>query len=505
MTGVLTALGNQWESRIATLLEGSREVQVVRRCADLADLVATASAGLGSVALVSDDLRGLDLSAVAQLRELGVAVVGVATTDDEDAERRMRQLGVSRVVAGDADLAVFEAALTALAPSDGSNDSRSNDSDHLPPDLDAELDARFDGSAGPHGSDGLAGVGGPDGASPGGGRRDARPPRAKRKRKPGRPVTPGADVAVAVAPGARGAAGAAEPVATVSPVDDSPAAEDREPGRIVAVWGPTGAPGRTTVAVALATELAALGVPTVLVDADTYGGSVAQALSFLDEAPGIAAATRAADQGTLDLSMLARLSPVASPGLRVITGIPKADRWTEIRAAALERVLTLARQLGQVVVVDCGFNLEDDEELSYDTMAPRRNAATLTTLALADELVAVGGCDPVSLQRLVRGLQELGGVQSPRPVVVVNRVRSGAVGAKPETRVAEALARFAGVDEVIFLPDDPTALDAALLEGRSLAECAPSSPVRSAVRGLAARLTNVAVPHGRRGRRLLRR
>lgn len=80
MTGVLTALGNQWESRIATLLEGSREVQVVRRCADLADLVATASAGLGSVALVSDDLRGLDLSTVAQLRDLGVSVVGVATT-----------------------------------------------------------------------------------------------------------------------------------------------------------------------------------------------------------------------------------------------------------------------------------------------------------------------------------------------------------------------------------------------------------------------------------------
>ena len=38
MTGVLTALGNPWESRVATLLEGSRVVQIVRRCADLADL-----------------------------------------------------------------------------------------------------------------------------------------------------------------------------------------------------------------------------------------------------------------------------------------------------------------------------------------------------------------------------------------------------------------------------------------------------------------------------------
>ena len=469
MTGVLTALGNQWETRIVTLLEGSREVQVVRRCADLADLVATASAGLGSVALVSDDLRGLDLSAVAALREVGVAVVGVATTADEDAERRLRQLGVSRVVAGDADLSVFEAALTELTS--GLTPGPASGPTSSPPPL-----------------------------QPPGERHRLRTPRST---APGEALDLDAELDGLMGSGdSRSAPGGLMGAASPPERKDG---EEHEPGRIVAVWGPTGAPGRTTVAVTLATELAALGVPTVLVDADTYGGSVAQALSFLDEAPGIAAATRAADQGTLDLPVLARLSPVVSPGLRVITGIPKADRWTEIRAAALERVLTLARGLGQVVVVDCGFNLEDDEELSYDTTAPRRNAATLTTLALADELVAVGGCDPVSLQRLVRGLQELGGVQSPRPVVVVNRVRSGAVGAKPEARVSEALARFAGVDDVVFVPDDPSSLDLALLEGRSLSECAPSSPVRLAIRGLAARVTDVAVPRGRRGRRLLRR
>jgi MinD-like ATPase involved in chromosome partitioning or flagellar assembly len=275
-------------------------------------------------------------------------------------------------------------------------------------------------------------------------------------------------------------------------------------GRVVAIWGPTGAPGRTTIAVTLASELAGLGIPTVLVDADTYGGSVAQALSFLDEAPGLAAATRAADQGTLDLPTLARLAPVASPGLRVLTGIPKAERWPEIRAAALERVLTLCRSLGQVVVVDCGFSLEDDEELSYDTMAPRRNAATLSTLALADEVVVVGGCDPVGLQRLVRGLQELGTVPTPRPTVVVNRVRSGAVGANPEQRVSAALSRFAGVNEVLFVPDDPSALDTALLQGRALAECAPQSPVRPAVRSLAEKVAGAPAGSGRRRRRGLR-
>ena len=46
---------------------------------------------------------------------------------------------------------------------------------------------------------------------------------------------------------------------------------------LVAVWGPKGGPGRTTVAVNLAFEAAAAGGEVLLVDADTYGGAVAHA------------------------------------------------------------------------------------------------------------------------------------------------------------------------------------------------------------------------------------
>ncbi len=175
---------------------------------------------------------------------------------------------------------------------------------------------------------------------------------------------------------------------------------------MIAVWGPTGAPGRSTVALNLAAELAGRSA-TLLVDADTYGASLAQALGLLDEAPGLAAAARAAEQGTLDLVALARLAPAVSDGLRVLTGIPRAERWTELRAASMTHVLDLARDLAAFVVVDCGFAIEDDEELSYDTLAPRRNAATLTTLEAADDLVVVGSADPVGLQRLVRAVQDL--------------------------------------------------------------------------------------------------
>src|SRR5665811_1071077 len=105
------------------------------------------------------------------------------------------------------------------------------------------------------------------------------------------------------------------------------------------------------------------------------------------------------------------------------------------------------------------FSLEDDEELSYDTLAPRRNAATLTSLAVADQVMAVGAGDPIGLQRLVRGLQELGTVASPSPTVVINRVRASAVGPRPERRILEVLTRFAGIDEPRFIPDDPATLD----------------------------------------------
>jgi Mrp family chromosome partitioning ATPase len=57
-----------------------------------------------------------------------------------------------------------------------------------------------------------------------------------------------------------------------------PLARPLEPGngRVIAVWGPKGAPGRTTVALNLAFEAAPLAGETLLVDADTYGGSIAQ-------------------------------------------------------------------------------------------------------------------------------------------------------------------------------------------------------------------------------------
>ena len=432
---VLTAVSDAvWEAQLVAALErGDLGVAVVRRCVDLADLLATATTGRAQAVILSADLRRLDREALGRLAVAGVAVVALAPPGDEAAEQRLRLLGVQHVLASDSTPETMSAAVVAA----------------------------------------VAGV---------------RDPTPAERLATGDP---------------RGALPAAVPD---GPPDQPSAAHGDDPvsGRVVAVWGPTGAPGRTTVAVTLASELAALGRATLLVDADAYGGVVAQVLGLLDEAPGLAAAARLANAGTLDRTSLARLARAVAPQLTVLTGLARADRWPELRPAALEVVLEQARNLSPVTVVDCGFCLEQDEELAYDTGAPRRNGATLAVLAAADTVLAVGTADPVGLQRLVRGLGELRealpGVQ---PRVVVNRVRASAVPGDPQHEVATALGRYAGVGDLRFVPLDVDALDAAVARGRTLTEAAPTAPARLALAALAAELVGATRPQARR--RLLAR
>jgi Flp pilus assembly CpaE family ATPase len=282
----------------------------------------------------------------------------------------------------------------------------------------------------------------------------------------------------------------------------APPDESVRRGSLIAVWGPTGAPGRTTVALTLADELARLAAPTMLVDADVYGGVIASALGLLDESPGLAAACRQAQSRRLDGTALAGLAWQLGPQLRVLTGIARADRWPELRTTAIEAVLAVSRSLADFTVVDLGFALETDEELSFDTLAPRRNGATLAILDNADVVLAVGSADPIGIQRLIRGLAELREADITAPIwIVLNRVRRGPVPGEPARELDLALERFAGQRSAAQLPYDLAGLDAAAAIGKTLAEASPSSPLRRAVIGLAAAVAGIPEPaSGRRWR-----
>lgn len=425
---VFTAVtGAAWESALVGALDRSDHgVTVVRRCVDVAELLAAAATGTGQAALLSAELRRLDGDAVARLAAAGVAVVGLVEPGDDRAVERLRQLGVPHVLPADAEADVIARALR----------------------------------------EAVAGV----------------PPAPR-------------DVA--------------DPQAALPalglPVDEAGRPVGR--GRVIAVWGPTGAPGRTTVAVGLADEAARLDVSSLLVDADVYGGVVAQVLGLLDDSPGLAGAARQASAGTLDSAALVRLAWAVRPHLRVLTGLARADRWPELRPTAVTTVLDEARRLAELTVVDCAFSLEDDEELSFDTVAPRRNGATLAVLEAADTVLCVSGADPVALQRSVRALDDLREVlPGVEPVLVVNQVRRGPVPGDPRREIAAALARFAGQDVAFFLPADRRATDAALAAGRTLAEVAPASALRVGLRAMAAALADVPEPGAqRRGLRGVRR
>ncbi|MBF4764209.1 hypothetical protein ISU07_13830 [Nocardioides islandensis] len=405
---LVLASGAAWESAALARLEREPGLVVLRRCVDVADLLAAASSGQADVAVVALEAPGLDLDAVDHLRRFQVRPVAVVPDGPgEQHALRAARLGITQVVP-DHDLEALPVALRASEPA--------ADEDTVVPD----------------------------------------------PLEPERPAPGGA-------------------------------------GRVVAVWGPAGAPGRTTVAIALAAELAARGRRTTLVDADPYGGAVAQQLGVLDEVSGLLSAARLAGTGALE-ARFGTVQRAMGEHLTVVTGLPRADRWVEVRRGVMEHLLEVAAAHGDVVV-DTGFSLEADPAADLGARAPR-NQLTIAAVAEADEVVVVGSADPVGLSRLARALVDVRDVTSRAPVrVVVNRMRpSLGWSEKDITGMVEGFTRLSGLH---FLPDDRPTVDRALVAGRTLAEVG-DSPLRRAlsdvVDALAPDTVMVAPGRGRRRR-----
>ena len=284
-----------------------------------------------------------------------------------------------------------------------------------------------------------------------------------------------------------------------------PAAPRAERGSVIAVWGPAGSPGRTTLAIGIAAEIAARGHTVALADVDTHGASVAPALGMLDEAPGFAAACRLAGNDALTTTEFERIAQrYESPlgGFWVLTGIGRASRWPELSADRVAKTIAQLRGWADYTVLDTGSSLENDEEISSDLFAPRRNAATVTALHDADHVVAVGSADPVGLSRFLRSYVDLAETISTTNVTVaMNRIRASSIGMNPNGQVTQTLSRFGGIESPVLIPWDMNAVDGAVLSGRTLADSAPKSPARLAIRDLvAARLLPEEAPRTLRGK-----
>ena len=276
---------------------------------------------------------------------------------------------------------------------------------------------------------------------------------------------------------------------------DLDAAGRRHPGRVIAVTGPPGSPGRSSIAVNLTAELVRAGEQVLLADADIWSASLAQILGVIEESAGLAAAIRAGDRGMLSAASLADLTTPVAPGWQLLTGLSRAHRWREVSSPSLEVLWARAREVADWVVVDTPVLVPEDEESYPGGFGPSRNAVTHSVLEVAERVLVVGAAEPIGVERLVQTLLDLQDLVGPqRREVLVNRVRSSAAGPRPQDSVREALGRFAGVHDVVLVPDDRAVADKALLTGNTWAQVAPRSPARLAMQELTGRLGLSARP-----------
>jgi len=413
--------GDVREAEILDIVGSARSCVMARRCLDIPDLLAMAQAGRIDVALIGGEILRWDQDVVARLHALGIAVVALA--GEREGSRELQAFDVDRVLAW---------------PAEG--DVRAHAAELI---------------------DALSAA-----------------PRTVQERESSRRAS------------SRGFAHARTSMRShesgpSAAMIDGPVAHDDGSALalMVAVWGPTGAPGRSTVAWAMAQAWAQDGATVLLIDADPYGGTLDQMLGLMDdEVPAIAAACRLAHHGKLDAASLVGLARGVAPGLSVLTGLARAERWPELRPASLAQVWAVARTVAEVVVIDTGFCLEEDEELSYDTLAPRRNAATVSAIRTADTVVAIGSVDPIGVRRLVRGLDDLDALIDEHELCVVGNRGTGKGRQTAVRREVESILRTAGHDvSVTVLPDDPAVCRRAVREGLSPLEIAPKSPLVKAV------------------------
>jgi MinD-like ATPase involved in chromosome partitioning or flagellar assembly len=255
---------------------------------------------------------------------------------------------------------------------------------------------------------------------------------------------------------------------------------DAGQGRLIAVWGGAGSPGRTTVAVQLAVEAARRGAGVLLIDGDVWSASIAQLLG-LHESPSIAQAAQLAGDGWREpLESCLQRGP---GGCAVLPGLARAELWPEVRERAWTSVLDAARTTRPVTIVDLAAPIEEDEELSFDRVPYRRNLVTIGALTAADEVLQVVAGDPIGVRRGIvayRTLVETNPEIGRKISVVVNRTP----GAARRTQDCSAqLSEWTGRPPVAFLPSEPS-FERVVWEGRPLHAIAPRSPWLRELQGL---------------------
>jgi Flp pilus assembly CpaE family ATPase len=249
------------------------------------------------------------------------------------------------------------------------------------------------------------------------------------------------------------------------------------PGSVIAVTGGAGSPGRTTIAINLATALGAA-VPTVLVEADLCAPALA---AYLDRDPSRNLCTLAhvvrEDPQSWDAALSAELQPLNrhSPFGMALCGPPKREMRSSIAPAFLDRLIIELKHRFTYVVLDVGPEL-----LGLDTAAANHRAA----LAGAQQVVLVAASDLVGLWHARTALDQLdrhAGIEARTVNLLLNR---------HDRHYHHSLSEVEwhlGAPVVGIVPFDHPATQRAIAEQRPLV-ADPSGRAGHALRGLAERI-----------------
>ena len=492
--GVLLALSGDDADILRALSQSGSGLCVVRRCADLPELLSAGMAGLASFALLDTGFDEIDRTVLDRLARAGLSGLLLVETHEEQRWRSAgwpvlrRDTEPGRICSALQDLVrrggSSGAASTGTGPTRGAAGGAVSQAATGPADVGADwLSAATPASAGPNAAAQetawLEELWRQSPGSPEGGTAPSQLPRvsndAGAEEDTGQDRLRGRESAAADTP---------EPVL---PVAARPAGDERG-GRIVLVWGPHGAPGRSTVAASLAHGLAACG-GAILVDADVEAPSLVQLLGMPEDSSALAGAARLATHGRLDAESFRRILAPVGDGLFLVGGLGRSGRWRELPPASMTEVWAQCRRAAAWTVVDVAGGPVDDDVDDF-TLEPGRGAVTADLVSHADVILVVGGADPVGVRRLLQLLDEMGASMNPagRVEVVINRVRASAAGPSPQQALREALARFGGLEDIVLLPDDAATADACLLQGCTVLEQAPASALGKALSSLVDRI-----------------
>ena len=252
----------------------------------------------------------------------------------------------------------------------------------------------------------------------------------------------------------------------------------RQRGRIVAVCGSPGAPGRSVTAIGLSEAFAAEGRRTCTVDADLQAPSIGLQVGVREDVSGLVVACRLTEHGSLDPRSIMQAARAMSPQWSILSGISRAEDWSYVRPDCLRSVLERCREAFEVTVVDLGAELPGDD---VDLLSSDRGLAVGAVLEVADEALAVARADALGVARLVQAWPRLRALMTGTGVrVVLTHVDRGS-----SRSIRSALAN-AGIGVPVHLvPRDVRAFSRCLAKAATLGEVARRSNARAAMHSLA--------------------